>query len=248
MGRRRPPPLDYVARTQSLPLNLLFLMPFVLVYQGALLATNSPVENAAAASMRRALAALGPALSLGLSLSFCLVLGAIVLVRARNASRDRGVLGGMMLESLAYGLLLGLVAEVLSRVLPLGHFGSGYGGAPASTPIAALGTTVHTLGLAIGAGVFEELLFRGLLMMGLLFVFQQGLGAGRIGAALLAVPIAAYVFSDYHHWGPGGEVYVREVFAFRFHAGLILGAICVTRGLGIAAVAHGVYDVLVMVF
>ena len=67
-------------------------------------------------------------------------------------------------------------------------------------------------------------------------------GSGRV----LAVLVSAYLFSDYHHWGMAGEPYDATVFAFRFHAGLILGAIFLTRGLGIAAFAHGFYDVIVM--
>jgi hypothetical protein len=55
------------------------------------------------------------------------------------------------------------------------------------------------------------------------------------------------VFSGYHHWGVGGEPYVAEVFAFRFWAGATLGAIFLLRGIGIAALAHGFYDVLVLV-
>ena len=63
---------------------------------------------------------------------------------------------------------------------------------------------------------------------------------------MAAIVVSAWVFSGYHHWGVTGEPYVASVFAFRFWAGIGLGTIFLTRGLGIAAFAHGFYDVLVM--
>lgn len=242
---RRPPPVDYVERTRSLPVNLLFLMPLVLVYEGALLATRSPLENAAASWMRAALEALGPRLFTALSLAFCVVLVLAVLLRCREAARDRGVYGGMLLEGLAYGLLLGLVAEALSRTLPLER-GLSWGAPGAGSTVAMLRTRLETLALAVGAGVFEELLFRGVLMAGLAALLHAVLGLPRLAALVVAVLASSYVFSDYHHWGAGGEPYDARVFAFRFHAGVVLGTIYATRGLGIAAFAHGIYDVVVL--
>ena len=57
-----------------------------------------------------------------------------------------------------------------------------------SGTIAALRTHVEGLGLALGAGIFEELVFRGLLVGGLLLVVGRGLGVGRTLTACIAIP------------------------------------------------------------
>lgn len=250
MAARRPHPeslpFDYVARTRSLPVNLLFLMPFLLVYQVAITFTQSPVDNAAAAWLRALWAALGPRGSMLATLLVAFGLGLVVCVRAREATRDRGVYGGMLIEGLCYGALLGTVANVLATRLPMERVVA----LSAHTGASSLHELRHefqALGLAIGAGIFEELMFRGVLLAGLFALLRHAVGTDRFTAAGLAVVVSAYVFSDYHHWGATGEPYDAYVFAFRFHAGLLLGALFLYRGLGIAAFAHGFYDVLVMV-
>jgi membrane protease YdiL (CAAX protease family) len=102
------------------------------------------------------------------------------------------------------------------------------------------------IGIAVGAGIFEELLFRGLVCFGLFRVVRHVLGADRWSAGAVAVVVSAFLFSAYHHWGAGGEAWDAARFTFRFHAGVLLGVVFLTRGLGIAALAHGFYDALVL--
>jgi membrane protease YdiL (CAAX protease family) len=238
-------PYDYVQRTRALPVNLLFLAPFVLIYEAALVATRCPVENAAAAWLRSLLLGLG---NTGLLLASAALGGAFllaVLVRARQAPGERHIYGGMLLEGTVYGLLLGGGAQLLAHTLPMGKVVPL--AASSSPTLDGMSCQLRDLGLAVGAGVFEEIVFRGLLLAGFLAVLRHGLTTDRWTGAILALLGSAYLFSAYHHWGAYGEPYHASVFAFRFSAGLILGAMFLTRGLGIAALAHGVYDVLVMV-
>lgn len=250
MGRRstRSPPrellrYDYVHRTRDLPVNLLFLTPFVLIYVLALLATRSEAENAAAAWMRTSVAGLGRPATLVAALLVALGLAVAVLVRAREAAAHRGLYGGMLLEGLCYGALLGLGANALSAALPMGRMAE----LAHDVLLDGLRQDVKGLGLAAGAGVFEELLFRGGALTGLLLLLRHVVGMDRLTAAILALLASSWLFSDYHHWGPAGEPYHAGVFAFRFHAGLLLGLVYLGRGLGIAALAHGFYDALVLV-
>jgi membrane protease YdiL (CAAX protease family) len=247
MASRRPPPLlpfDYVSRTRALPVNLLFLMPWVLVYELALFGTRSPVENAAAAWFRALVDALGREATIGVTLLACVALLLVVLNRAREAPDDRGVYGGMLVEGLCYGAVLGICAGMLAHALPMERIAPLANPAPEGFHRLRLG--LQDLALAIGAGIFEELAFRGILCAGLYVLLRHGVGAGRWVAGPVAILVSAYLFSDYHHWGAFGEPENAAVFAFRFHAGVLLGAIFLTRGLGIAAFAHGFYDVLVM--
>lgn len=249
MARRSPPPVlevDYVRRTRSWPVNILFLAPWVAVYELALLGTRSPVENAAAGWLRHGFRSLGR-VQFVLAL-LIITLGLVILLRSRReqAASDRGVFGGMFVEGLCYGGLLGLVAGILAQRMPMGRWVALMPSHEARDAVTHLQVGMRELGLALGAGIFEELVFRGLLLGGMWWVLRRGLGADRVTASVVAVIAAAWIFSDYHHWGVGGEPYHAGVFAFRFHAGILLGAIFLTRGLGIAAMAHGFYDVLAL--
>ena len=241
-----PPPLDYVQRTRAWPVNVMFLAPWVAIYELALVGTRSPIENAAAGWLRAAILGLHRSHFVLLLLAITLGLVLVLRSRARDRQADRGVFGGMFVESICYGGLLGLVASVLAQRMPMGRWVALMPSYEAQEAVAHLRGGMRELGLALGAGIFEELVFRGALVGGLLWLLRRGLGADRLTAGTLAVVAAAWVFSDYHHWGAAGEPYHPGVFAFRFHAGIVLGCIFVTRGLGIAALAHGFYDVLAM--
>lgn len=236
---------DYVTRTRAWPANLMFLAPFVLLYEFAVLVTRSPVENAAGAWVRGLWTGVGPRGFLLATLALGVVYLVVVWRRAHDAPREKGLYGGMLLEGTVYGLCLGFVAQGLSSALPMARTALGSHGPARLAVIESMNLSLREVGLAVGAGVFEELVFRGAVLAGTLALLRWVLGADRWTAAVSALLLSSFVFSAYHHWGPGGEPYVASVFAYRFHAGLVLGALFLTRGLGIAALAHGVYDVVV---
>lgn len=95
----------------------------------------------------------------------------------------------------------------------------------------------------VGAGLFEETLFRLLLFTALLgalrLAFAPWLAAA--GAALLS----AGAFAAAHHFGPQGELWNQGVFLFRVFAGAYFVLLCQFRGFGVAVGAHVAYDVLI---
>ena len=234
-----PPRWDYLERTRHLSVNLVFLAPWCLVYVLCRLLAGPEVETAAAVSLATPLRLLGTRALLVLTLLVSLALCALVVVRLRTRGTDARVFPGMLLEGIGYGLALGVVAGALSRALPVGRWvGLFVGGAPRDD--------VRALGIAVGAGIFEELLFRGLVCLGLVRLLRDVVGADRWTAWVGSVLLSAAAFSAYHHWGGGAEPWDAAVFTYRFHAGLVLGAVFLTRGLGIAAFAHGFYDAIVL--
>jgi hypothetical protein len=96
----------------------------------------------------------------------------------------------------------------------------------------------------VGAGIFEEFLFRLGLFTGLFLLLRAAL-LPTIIATLLAGLAAALLFAAAHHVGDGGEPMVPLRFAFRTLAGLFFTCLYVFRGFGIAVGAHAAYDVLV---
>ena len=101
--------------------------------------------------------------------------------------------------------------------------------------------------LAVGAGIYEEFVFRVVLITGfaavLGFIFQWGEMAQKSGAVILA----AMLFSGFHFVGVYGEMPSMDLFLIRMIAGIVLGIIYVIRGFGVAAYTHTIYDLFVLV-
>ena len=96
----------------------------------------------------------------------------------------------------------------------------------------------------LGAGIYEEFLFR-LGLFSLLYYVLRLLLLPKIVALLLGALASALFFSTAHHLGSAGEPMDASKFLFRTAAGLIFTALYLTRGLGIAAGAHAGYNILV---
>ena len=100
---------------------------------------------------------------------------------------------------------------------------------------------------SIGAGIYEELLFRLILVSLFLVTFQklEIFGENKILQSALAVALAAALFSGFHFLG-GNEVAAFEPFIFRFYAGVLLGILFVVRGIGVTSYTHAIYNVLLV--
>ncbi|MFL2997450.1 MAG: type II CAAX prenyl endopeptidase Rce1 family protein [Candidatus Neomarinimicrobiota bacterium] len=100
--------------------------------------------------------------------------------------------------------------------------------------------------LAIGAGIYEEFLFRVLLILLLSqiikFIFKWTLKFSSI----VAMIISAGIFSSFHFLGEYGDYFSFNIFMIRFFAGIFLGMIYFTRGFGIVAWSHSIYDLIVL--
>lgn len=146
-----------------------------------------------------------------------------------------GVLGGMLLESLAYAALFGSVVSALTAILlrtPLAIGPNPLGALPLGTQLV----------VSLGAGIYEELLFRVLLVSGLV-ALGTAIGWSRPLAVGAAVVASAVVFSAFHYVGPYGDTLALPSFTFRFIAGIMLSGLYVARGFGITAWTHALYDV-----
>lgn len=101
--------------------------------------------------------------------------------------------------------------------------------------------------ISIGAGLYEELLFR---MIGLVLLHAIFVDLMRVKDALgttLAVLISALAFAFYHDvTDASGQVLWSKSFAL-FVAGAYFGLIYVLRGFGIVVGVHALYDVFVLV-
>ena len=100
--------------------------------------------------------------------------------------------------------------------------------------------------LAIGAGIWEELLFR-LGAIGIcLSILTKIIKYSGIFSALIAIIIAAVLFSLFHYIGPFGDIFTYKSFYIRTWAGIFLGSLYLFRGLGITAYTHIFYDMAII--
>ena len=100
--------------------------------------------------------------------------------------------------------------------------------------------------VSLGAGVYEELVFRVLLVSGLLALARLVFGLGTFAASAFAVVMGALIFSAFHYIGPYGDPLEVPSFVFRTVAGLAFSGLYVTRGFGITAWTHALYDVFLL--
>jgi membrane protease YdiL (CAAX protease family) len=96
----------------------------------------------------------------------------------------------------------------------------------------------------VGAGIYEEVLFRLALLPPLTALLRQPASL-RKWATPLAVAMTSLLFSAAHHAGPAGEPFDWFRFTYRTLAGGVFAALFVLRGFGITAASHALYDLLV---
>jgi hypothetical protein len=237
---------SYFELTRTLTYSLLFAAPLLLLYElGTLvLARMDPaaLRNGADVLLRSLLAAggiQGTAAFTGLLLAIAVIL--IVIERRRRRVPIRPtIFAGMAAESVLYALLFGSVVGTMTSWL-LG--GGGTRLSAAEGPLSNLSVPEGVV-LSLGAGVYEEIVFRVLLVGGLFALFRSS-GITRRSAGLFAALLAALVFSGFHYIGPYGDQWAVGSFVFRFLAGLAFSVLFLVRGFGITAWTHALYDVFI---
>jgi len=105
----------------------------------------------------------------------------------------------------------------------------------------------------IGAGIYEELVFRLILICLLMLIFQDLLALPHKNSVVLAVVISAVFFSLHHHVYllnghiEAGEPFHWLPFVFRSLAGIYFAALFAVRGFAITAGTHAFYNIIALV-
>ncbi len=105
----------------------------------------------------------------------------------------------------------------------------------------------------IGAGIYEEFVFRLILICLLMLLFQDMIGISWQSSVILSVSIAAILFSVHHHiffvngQFQTGEPFTFSRFIFRTLAGVYFAIVFAIRGFGITAGSHVFYNIIAAV-
>jgi len=245
VGRRAP-----YAVLSTRPLHILaFLAPLILVYEVCSALYLTDPESGAMETIRAHRLMYGFFEVFGVSGVY--LPGAVIVVvllvwhlMLRDPWFLRGrTLVGMLLESCAWALPMLVMWQVVSLAIT----GAGELAAAEAGGSGLAGMSLPArLTIAVGAGIYEELLFRMLGIAALHFVACDLLRMkNRVGAVVAVVGTAA-AFALYHdvYLAGAGVDWARLLFFFL--AGVYFGVIYLWRGFGIVVATHALYDVVVL--
>jgi len=176
---------------------------------------------------------------LSITLIVVALFGILVLYkeRSRLSKLRLKYFGFMLIEASVYAVVLALIISTSLRALL--HIVQ-------PETIESL-SVLQQLALSLGAGLYEELFFRVILVSGFLYLFKYFFNKEWISMAA-AIILAALLFSLAHYVGALGDAFALGSFMFRFLFGLALNGIFLWRGFGMAAWTHAIYDVMVVAF
>ncbi len=240
-------PSSYWVTTRRPFPSLLFVAPLAIAYETAVFWRSG--QGAIGGTRAGADAWMCQVLtSIGLSHPWFLpLLLAVILLGWQVTSSHRwrfspSILGGMIVESMTWAIaLLGM-----GRLIDLGFSYMEQGHLPllAADPSAPRHLDLTAVIGYIGAGVYEETLFR-LMLIPAFFGTLRLLQMPQVLSSSWAVTASALLFALAHHAGSPGEVFTWYAFIFRWMAGVFFAWVFVLRGFGIAVGTHTAYDILV---
>lgn len=239
---------DYWKESSRPLVSLAFIVPMLVAYEIGVIALGpSAVRNGAEVWLRQLLDLFGLGQYFLLPVLTCVGLLLWHCVSHTTWSFRPSVLWGMAMESatLALGLLV------------LAQLQGNWCGLQATMPDCRVSTESEGLsffgGLLgyLGAGIYEELMFR-LALLPLAALILRGCGVSRRPAWFLAIVLVSVVFSLAHyrwdiqlagmHIQTSGYAFEWYSFSFRFMAGALFSLLFVVRGFGIAVGTHALYD------
>jgi len=220
---------NYMKRTERPLQSLVFIFPLILIYEigwrmggSHLLAFNL---------LHQFLSVFGATGTLLPALMLVSILLAWHIACREKWTVDVQYLLGMALESWILALPLIALAAGMARWQ---HHG-----------ILAVtdGFLINRLIIAMGAGIYEEMLFRLILLTLLHVLLVDIFRLSKVRAGVLMVVISGVSFSLYHYLG--SEPFAWPTFLFRTVAGAYFSGIFLCRGFGVTAGCHATYDVIV---
>ncbi|WP_437203775.1 CPBP family glutamic-type intramembrane protease [Planctomicrobium sp. SH664] len=242
-----PPLADYWVAARQPWTSLLFVLPFLAVYELGVLFPILPGEprNGADLWIRQALQNIGCSSDWLFPLLVPVILLSWQVWKRLSWKCSYETLAGMLAESLLFALLLVGMGRCLHSVMP------------AQVASAAASPSVLSY---LGAGIYEELLFR-LMLLPLLYAVIRFIGLPGKLSAVTAIIISSLLFAAAHYVETTSLLSPTELmaalssiversaewsgFAFRCAAGIVFATLFWVRGFGIAVGAHLCYDLIV---
>ena len=142
----------------------------------------------------------------------------------------------IIVESLVYAMVIGAATSTITAELTMF----------VSSGIDQL-SYLQKLSLSLGAGLYEELFFRVILVSAAIYILKKFFRQKWL-VNTLAILSAAVLFSLAHFTGSMGDPFTLDAFVFRLLFGIALNIIYIWRGFSVAAWTHALYDIFVITF
>lgn len=217
--------------------SLLFILPILAAYEAGtrwLASTDGPAAAAPAhvvafTLMQRFFVMVGATDAMLPALAVVVVLLAWHIARKDPWTLRPWVACGMAVESTLLALPLLAIGFAAANHLPLWRVDA---------------ETTNLILLSLGAGVYEEAVFRLGALTLLSMVFCDVLGVPQRTGVALALVASSVLFASYHYWG--SEAFAWRSMVFRSVAGGYFGILFLSRGFGVTVGAHAAYDIIIV--
>lgn len=236
----------YHFETMRPVVSLLFIAPILLAYELACILFDQPtIRTGIDQWLHQVLATLGIGQMIVLP-----IVTAAVLLHMHHRRRDHwkmnpAIFLGMIVESVGLGLILFFGATTFHQwVLDQAATETLF-----SIPIEGRSDQwwSETFGY-FGAGIYEELVFRLLLLPAVIGLIAKGIGKGHTALVTgLIITSLLFALSHYNIVNPAGASLELGSFLFRFLASVMFGIVFLYRGFGVAVGTHVAYDVLTQI-
>ena len=227
---------NYFKQSKSPFYSFIFILPLFIIYEFGISAISSDdlptIRNGADVLLRKVLGTIGLSGIYGMGL--LLLVGILIAFflnkgKFKDISLRSNYFIFMIFESLFWSVILFVI---LSQGQLLLEKGTGK-------------TLLQQIVLSIGSGIFEEFIFRVLLVSGIALIIGIFIKKQYLYKMSISIIIAAIIFSIFHFVGEYADAPKISLFLLRLLAGIVLGYIYIFRGFGIASYSHSFYNLIV---
>ena len=224
--------------TKNIYYSLLFILPMLFLYESMCwiqyFGQSAEIRNGADVLIRQIIFGMGNGSEIVYGLLLMIVFFGVMFLNRRvvkNGKLKFTFLLLMIVESLVWCIGFVIIMSVSEQLL---------------LSIMERNIIPEQFYLAIGAGIWEELLFRvGAIGLSLSFLTKV-VGYSGIYSVIIAVIFSAVIFSLFHYLGPFGDNFAYKSFYLRTLAGIFLGSLYMFRGFGITVYTHIFYDMFII--
>ena len=230
--------ISYWNVTKNIYYSLLFIFPMLFLYESMCwiqyFGQSAEIRNGADVLIRQIIFGMGNGSEIVYGLLLMIVFFGVMFLNRRvvkNGKLKFSFLLLMIVESLVWCIGFVIIMSVSEQLL---------------LSIMERNIIPEQFYLAIGAGIWEELLFRvGAIGLSLSFLTKV-VGYSGIYSVIIAVIFSAVIFSLFHYLGPFGDNFAYKSFYLRTLAGIFLGSLYMFRGFGITVYTHIFYDMFII--
>jgi len=230
---------SYFSNSKNILVSLIFISPFILIYELICFfyfhGSNYQIRNSADVIIRDFFTIFGSFSDELYSITLFAILLVIYFV---NKSSNNFFLIKykylllMFIEGIVFGLLLLLLLNDISVLYISENLYQS--------------NLLLNLYLCIGAGIWEEILFRLLLFSSLYKILKTFLKEQDVFPLFLSILVSSIIFSLFHYIGTNADIFDFNTFTIRMLGGFFLSLLYHYRGFGISVISHISYDFILV--